>query len=172
MRWNPQLQQEYKEEVDRAGRGAGWGMMATSAMTLLMVVGIIPHAPAAFHPFPVIVVHHAFPMLGPLALTIVTVLLHFAYGAGAGIVFSYLARPMSVGRGLLYGLALWIFMEVTFVPWAYGTVEFGLGRGNPWSALFNLLLHLTYGGTLGWCGARDERWHHAMFDGADRLRVA
>ena len=172
MQQNLQLQREYREEVDRAGRGAGWGLMATSVMTLLMAVGIIPGAPAALRPFPVVLVHHALPMLGPLALTVVTVLLHFAYGGLAGVIFAYLARPMSVGRGLAYGLGLWLVMEVTFVPWGFGTVEFGLGRGDPWSALFNLVLHLAYGGSLGWFGARDERWHHVMFDGADRLRVA
>ena len=163
---------QYHEEVDRAGRGAGWGLMATAVMTLMMVVGIVPGAPETLRPFPVVLTHHAFPHLGPLGLTLVTVLLHFGYGAIAGAVFSYLARPMSVGRGLLFGFGLWILMEVTFVPWGYGSIEFGLGRGAPWAAVYNLLLHLGYGATLGWLGARDERWHHAAFDEADRLRVA
>ena len=163
---------EYRGEFGRAGRAAILGMMATSAMTLLMVAGIVPRAPAAFRVFPVDVVHHAFPALGQLSLTLMTLLLHFAYGAAAAAIFSFLARPMSVGRGLAFGLGLWIFMQAFFVPWTYHWLEFGLGHGYPWTALDALVLHLVYGATLGWLGARDELAHHSRFDEADRLVVA
>ena len=163
---------EYRGELGRAGRAAILGMMATSAMTLFMVAGIVPGAPAAFRVFPVDVVHRAFPTLGQLGLTLMTLVLHFAYGAAAAAVFSFLARPMSVGRGLAYGLALWIAMEVSVVPWTYHWLEFGLGHAYPWTALDTLVLHLIYGGTLGWLGARDDLAHHARFDEADRLVVA
>lgn len=163
---------QYHEELDRAGRTAIFGIMATAAMTLLMVAGIVPGAPAAFRVFPVDVAHRAFPHLGQLGLTFVTLALHFGYGAGAAFVFSFLARPMSVGRGLAYGFGLWIAMQVAVVPWTYRWLEFGLGHGYPWTALDTLVLHLIYGGTLGWLGARDERAHHSRFDEADRLVVA
>jgi hypothetical protein len=163
---------QYRGEIDRAARAAVLGIMATSAMTLLMVAGIVPGAPAAFRVFPVDVVHRAFPGLGQLGLTFMTLLMHFGYGAAAAAGFSYVARPMSVGRGLAYGLALWIVMQVAVVPWTYHWLEFGLGRGYPWTALDTLVLHLVYGGTLGWLGARDEVAHHSRFDEADRLVVA
>jgi hypothetical protein len=163
---------QYHSELDRAGRAAALGIMATAAMTLLMVAGIVPGAPAAFRVFPVDVVHRAFPHLGQLGLTLMTLLMHFGYGAAAAAGFSYLARPMSIGRGLAYALGLWIAMQVSVVPWTYRWLEFGLGHGYPWTALDTLVLHLVYGGTLGWLGARDELAHHVRFDEADRLVVA
>jgi hypothetical protein len=163
---------QYRGELGRAGRAAILGMMATAAMTLLMVAGIVPGAPAAFWVFPVDVVHHAFPALGQLGLTLATLVLHFCYGAAAGALFSFLARPMSVGRGLAFGLGLWIFMQAFVVPWTYHWLEFGLGRGYPWTGLDALVLHLFYGATLGWLGRRDEVAHHSRFDEADRMVVA
>jgi hypothetical protein len=163
----------YREERHRIGRAAVYGLAATAAMTLLMVVGLFRHGPVAFRPFPVEIMSRVFPHWNPLPLAIVTTLAHFGYGAAAAAAFSYLARPMSVGRGLAYGLGLWIIMMVMFLPAFYShRIEFGLGGGEPWTALFTLVLHLVYGGVLGYLGARDEQVHHAAFDGLDRLRVA
>jgi hypothetical protein len=141
-------------------------------MTILMAASALPGAPDAMRPFPVELARHVFPSFHTLPLTLVTVLIHFGYGAAAGALFAFLARPMSIGRGVLFGLGLWILMEATFVPWVYGTPEFGLGRSHPALAFFALVLHLVYGGTLGWLGGRDDAVHHARFDEADRLRVA
>jgi hypothetical protein len=163
---------QYRAELSRAKRAALFGLMGTSIMTLLMTVCLLPGAPVAMRAFPVEIAHHAFPGLGPLALTVVTVVLHFGYGAGAGAIFAFLARPMSVGRGLAFALVLWVAMQAAFVPLTYGWIEFGLGRGSPWTSMFSLLLHLSYGATLGFLGERDDRWHHAEFDEIDRLRVA
>jgi hypothetical protein len=163
---------QYRGELGRAGRVAVLGVMATAAMTLLMTVGLLPGAPAAFRAFPVDVVHRALPTLGTPSLTLATVLLHFGYGAAAAALFSFLARPMSVGRGLAFGLGLWIVMQVSVVPWTYHWLEFGLGHGYPWTGLFALVAHLCYGATLGWLGGRDDLAHHVRFDEADRLVVA
>jgi hypothetical protein len=163
---------QYRREFGRAERAALLGVMATAVMTIVMAVSVIPRAPLAFRPFPVELVHHGFPALHLWSLALLTLVLHFGYGAAMGALFSFLARPMSVGRGLAFGFALWIFMEVSFVPWGYGWIEFGLGHGYPWSAFFLLVLHMVYGGTLGWLGGRDELAHHSAFDEADRLRVA
>jgi hypothetical protein len=163
---------QVRGELGRAGRAAILGVMATTAMTLLMVVGLFPRAPAAFRAFPVDVVHHAFPSFGTLTLTLATLVLHLGYGAAAAALFAFLARPMSVGRGLAFGLALWIVMQMSVVPWTYHWLEFGLGHGYPWTGVFALALHLCYGATLGWLGGRDDLAHHARFDEADRLVVA
>jgi hypothetical protein len=160
------------DERFREGRAAVYGLAATAVMTLLMAVGLFRHGPVAFRPFPVVILSGLFPHLTPLPLAIVTTLAHFAYGAVAAVGFSFVARPMSVGRGLAYSLGLWIVMQVMFVPAFYHQVEFGLGRGEPWTALYTLLLHGVYGGVLGWLGARDERAHHVAFDALDRVRVA
>ena len=163
---------QVRSELRRAGRAAVFGWLGTSIMTLLMAFSLMPGAPAALRPFPVEFVRHAFPRLGPGALTLLTVPLHFGYGAGAGALFSFLARPMSLARGFAFGFALWIIMQILFVPLGYGWLEFGLGRGYPWTSLVSLLLHLCYGGTLGWLGGHDDLQHHSQFDEADRLRVA
>ena len=163
---------QVRSELVRAGHAAVFGWLGTSVMTLLMAVSLIPGAPASIRPFPVEFVRHAFPGLSPLALTLVTVPLHFGYGAGAGALFAFLARPMSLGRGFAFGLALWIVMQIAFVPLGYGWLEFGLGGGHSGQALVTLVLHLCYGGTLGWLGGRDDQMHHTQFDEADRLRVA
>jgi hypothetical protein len=162
---------QYREELRRAGRAAVLGLAATAVMTVLMAVGLFRHGPVAFRPFPVEFTSRVLPGWGAVPLAIVTTLAHFAYGAAAGALFSFLARPMSVGRGVAFGVALWMVMQICFVPAFLGWMEFGLGRGEPWSALFALLLHVVYGGALGWLGARDEREHHAAFDALDRLRV-
>ena len=163
---------QYREELRRAGRAAVIGVAATAAMTLLMAVGLFWHGPVAFRPFPIEFTWRLLPTWSSLSLAVLTTLLHFAYGAAAGAAFSFLARPMSVGRGMAFGLALWIVMQVFFVPAFYGWIEFGLARGEPYSALFALLLHMVYGGVLGALGGRDERYHHAAFDALDRLVTA
>ena len=93
-----------------------------------------------------------FPTWAPLPLAVATTLAHFAYGAGAAALFSFLARPMTPGRGLAFGVALWMVMQVWYVPALLGWMEFGLGRGEPWSALFTLLLHAVYGDRAGGAG--------------------
>ena len=163
---------QVRGELDRAGRAAVLGVVATAAMTVLMVVGLFPGAPAAFRVFPVDVVHRAFPSLGPLALTLETLGLHLGYGAAAAALFAFLARPMSVGRGVAFGFGLWIFMQTAVVSLTYHWIEFGLGHGYPWTGLFTLVLHLCYGAALGWLGGRDDLAHRARFDEADRLVVA
>lgn len=162
---------QYHDERFREARVAVYGLAATAAMTLLMVVGLFRHGPVAFRPFPVIVMAGIFPHMTPLPLAIVTTLAHFAYGVLAALAFSFLARPMSVGRGLAFALGLWIIMQTCFVPIFYNHLEFGLGRGEPWTALYTLVLHVVYGGVLGWLGARDEVAHHVAFDALDRVRV-
>ncbi len=162
---------QYNGELRRAGRAALIGLAATAAMTLLMALGLIRHGPVALRPFPVEFALRLFPSWAPLPLSVATTLAHFAYGAAAAAVFSFLARPMSPGRGLAFGVALWVVMQICYVPAFLGWMEFGLGRGEPWSALFTLLLHAVYGSVVGVLGARDERAHHARFDALDRLEV-
>ncbi len=161
---------QYRGELRRAGRAALIGVAATAAMTLLMALGLFWHGPVAFRPFPVEFSWRLLPAWNPLPLAVLTTLAHFAYGAAAAMLFSFLARPMSVGRGMAFGLALWIVMQVFFVPALYGWIEFGLARGEPYSALFALVLHMVYGAVLGALGGRDDRQHHAAFDALDRLQ--
>jgi hypothetical protein len=163
------------EELRRASRAAVLGLMATSAMTLLMWIAALPGMPHALEPFPALLMRHIVPRAAPLQLALLTTMTHFAYGVAAAALFSFLARPMSVGRGLAYGFALWTTMQLFLVPGLLGGLGFGFGLGlgvGHWLFMvYTLVLHLAYGVTLGLLGARDERVHHATFDELARLRA-
>jgi hypothetical protein len=160
------------EELRRASRAALLGLLATAVMTIIMLIGsALPGASFESRLFPLLLMSHIFSHAAPFWLALITLIVHFGYGTVAAAIFSYLARPMSIGRALAYGFTLWIIMQVTFVPGLLGGVEFGLGVGHPMPALYTLVLHLAYGVTLGWLGARDETAHRASFDEFSRLRV-
>jgi hypothetical protein len=152
-------------ERDRFVRGLLWGLIATCAMSVFMSVAAAVHRSAAAYQVPILVGHR---LLGlPVAAALVA---HLAYGALAGGIFALLAGPMTLGKGIGYGLFLWFTMQITFVP-ALGWAEFGL-RIGPRQAAQALLFHLVYGAALGWLGARDDVAHHARFDDDGHLVVS
>jgi uncharacterized protein DUF6789 len=164
------MRMQTREEVGRLGRGASAGVIATLVMTVVLVAGGALGQERTFYPFPVLLIRHLLGS-GPstATVTVLALLSHFAYGALAGLAFAFLATPMTVGRGFAYGLILWFAMEITFVPWL-GWADLGLWR-NVWFAPYTLVLHLVYGGTLGWFGHRYEVAHHTHFDELGRVRV-
>jgi hypothetical protein len=161
------------DELRRASRASLLGVMATAVMTVFMWIGAVPTMPAALEPFPLLLTRHVWPSMPPLSIALLTSIGHFGYGAAAAVLFSFLARPMSAGRGFAFGVALWAVMQGMFVPGLLGGMEFsfGLGRGHWLFGGYMLALHLVYGGTLGLLGARDESVHHAHFDELARLRA-
>ncbi len=161
------------DELRRASRASLVGVMATAVMTEFMWIGAIRTMPAALEPFPLLLTRHLWPGMAPLPIALLTSIVHFGYGAAAAVLFSFLARPMSVGRGLTFGVALWAVMQGMFVPGLLGGMEFsfGLGHGHWLFSGYTLVLHLVYGVTLGLLGARDENVHHAHFDELARLRA-
>lgn len=164
---------QFAEELRRASRATLLGVMAAAVMTVFMWIGALPKMPAALEPFPLLLTRHIWPSMAPLPIALLTSIVHFGYGAGAAVLFSFLARPMSVGRGFAFGAALWALMQGMFVPGLLGGMEFsfGLGHGHWLFSGYTLALHLSYGVTLGLLGARDESVHHAHFDELARLRV-
>jgi hypothetical protein len=147
--------------------------MAAAAMTVVMWIGALPRMPAALEPFPLLLTRHVWPAMAPLPVALLTSIAHFGYGAAVAVMFSFLARPMSVGRGLAFGVGLWTLMQIMLVPGLLGGMEFGfgLGLGHWLFGGYTLALHLVYGVTLGLLGARDEKVHHARFDELARLRI-
>lgn len=162
------------DELRRASRAALLGVMATAMMTVFMWIGALPAMPGALEPFPLLLARHVWPSMAPMPIALLTSVVHFGYGAAVAVVFSFMARPMSLGRGFAFGAALWALMQSTLVPGLLGGMEFGfgLGHGHWLFTGYTLALHLSYGVTLGLLGARDERVHHARFDELARLRVA
>jgi hypothetical protein len=161
------------DELRRASRAAVLGVMATAGMTIFMWIGALPRMPAAVEPFPLLLMRHVWPNMAPLPIALLTSVAHFGYGAAAAVLFSFLARPMSAGRGFAFGAVLWAVMQGMFVPGLLGGMEFsfGLGHGHWLFGGYTLGLHMVYGLTLGLLGARDENVHHAHFDELARLRV-
>lgn len=84
-----------------------------------------------------------------------------------GVVFSFLARPMTLAKGVGMGLMLWILFQIEFIPWL-GWGDFGFEHGGA-KLFYTLVMHVIYGSTLGWLGARDDRSHAAHFDDLGQL---
>jgi hypothetical protein len=144
-----------------------WGLLATLAMSVFMAIGIALVPGVTRSPLPFLIIGHLFPHEGMGWTAAASIVGHLGYGTLVAIPFVYLARPMTLGKGIGYAMLLWFTMQVIFIPWL-GWGDFGLIR-SPWLALYTMIMHLPYGVTLGWLGARDERLHHATFDDLGRL---
>lgn len=79
--------------------------------------------------------------------------LHLGYGGVFGAVLAWIARPVTLWKGLALGVGLWALMQVTFLP-LLGWGLFGTAI-TPKIAVATLILHLVYGGVLGWPLDRD-----------------
>ncbi len=72
---------------------------------------------------------------------------HLSYGGVAGAVLAALTRPVTVWKGLGWGVLLWLVMQVVVLP-LLGWGFFGVAI-TPRIAVATLVLHLVYGLTLG-----------------------
>lgn len=129
--------------------GFGYGVLATIAMSILMLIALVSRVSPMPQPVPKAVVAQLFgsgipkPMLMALAVG-----LHLGYGGLFGAVLARVARPVTVLKGLALGVGLWALMQVTFLP-ILGWGLFGTAI-TPKIAIVTLVLHLVYGGVLGW----------------------
>lgn len=129
--------------------GVGWGMLATVAMSIPMIAGAVTGVLPMPRPIPVAIVGE---LLGgglprPLAMALGTGS-HLAYGGVAGGVLAVLTRPVTIMKGLGWGVLLWGIMGFTWLPFL-GWGVFGTGI-SPRVAIATLVLHGIYGATLGW----------------------
>jgi len=121
-------------------------------MIAAMLTGISPMP----KPIPVALIGRTFgPGLGkPLTMTIGATT-HLAYGGAFGALLAAWGRPVTVRKGLLLGAALWLFMQVAWLPYL-GWGFFG-SAVTPKIAAATLVLHLVYGGAAGWFLSRRQR---------------
>lgn len=118
-------------------------------MSILMLIALVSGMSPMPQPVPKAVVAQLFgsgipnPMLLALAVA-----LHLGYGGLFGAVLTRVARPVTIQKGLALGIGLWALMQVTFLPFL-GWGLFGTAI-TPKIAVATLVLHLVYGGTLGW----------------------
>lgn len=127
--------------------GFGWGVVATVAMSILMVLGLVTGMAPMPKPIPAAIVEKLTGGLPRPALMGVAVVLHLGYGGVWGGVLAGVARPVTVWKGVGLGLLLWLLMQLAVLPWL-GWGLFGAAR-TPAIALATLVLHLVYGVTLG-----------------------
>ncbi len=128
--------------------GAGWGVVATLAMSVLMILGLVSGASPMPKPIPAAIVGKLTGGgLPKPALMAAAALLHLAYGGFWGGVLAATTRRVTVGRGIALGVFLWLLMQVVVLPFlgwgAFGTAV------TPMIAVATLVLHLVYGGTFG-----------------------
>lgn len=126
-----------------------WGLSATIAMSVLMLIGMGTGMAPMPEPIPRAIVTGLFgsglPQLAVMALAVV---LHLGYGGIWGAGLAGIARPVTLTKALGLGAGLWLIMQVIVLP-LLGWGLFGTGI-TPAIAVATLVLHLVYGGVLGW----------------------
>lgn len=138
----------------RLREGFGYGVVATIAMSILMLAALVSGMSPMPQPVPKAVVAQLFgsgvpkPVLMALAVG-----LHLGYGGVFGAVLARVAHPVTIWKGFAFGVVLWTLMQVTFLPFL-GWGLFGTAI-TPKITVATLVLHLVYGGVLGWALARD-----------------
>lgn len=156
-------------QLDQAlKQGALYGTLATLVMTLIMLTGMGTGIAPMPEPIPKALAGLLLGLfLGEVAtpVTMVTgMVAHFAYGAAAGIIYAWLfGDNCNWQTGLLWGVVLWIVMQLAVLP-VIGWGPFGIAITGfpPKIAVGTLLLHLAYGGLLGWGVERNT--HDAASD--------
>ncbi|WP_296659593.1 DUF6789 family protein [Paraburkholderia sp.] len=143
-------------EKPAIGRGALAGVVATAALSVLMVMkaamGLMPE----LNPVGTIA-----NMLGvPVSVGWVV---HFAIGTIWGIAFALVSHMLPGAfwlRGMLFSIAPWLAMMIVMMPMA-GDGFFGLNLGMA-GPVMTLVLHLFFGAVLGAVyGARAGRMRPA-----------
>jgi hypothetical protein len=127
--------------------GAGWGVLATVAMSVVMLAATATGVSPMPKPIPAALVSHtlgALPRPGMVALAVAA---HLVYGAATGAALAGLVRRATVWTGAAYGVVLWALMGLVWLPYL-GWGLFGTAV-TPKVAEATLVLHLIYGITLG-----------------------
>lgn len=126
-----------------------WGAGATVVMSIPMLIGTATGVAPMPEPIPKALVTLIFgtSLAAPLTMGL-AVGSHLAYGGVWGALLAVWTSEVTLGKGLALGAGLWLLMQVAVLP-ALGWGAFGLSV-TPAIAVATLVLHLIYGGTLGW----------------------
>lgn len=146
----------------RLALGFGWGVVATVAMSIPMVLGFVTGISPMPVPVPLAVVSTVLGVGDAMArdgmpdpfLLLLAASSHLAYGGFWGAILFIGTQPVTVWKGLGLGVFLWLIMQVAVLP-LVGWGPFGAAI-SPLIGPATLLLHLIYGTTLGWLGERSE----------------
>lgn len=133
---------------NQATAGFVWGVVATVAMTILMITGLVTGLAPMPRPIPEALVSLVIGSAPKPIRMIVAITAHLLYGGLFGALFAGTVRSVSVWKGLGFGVLLWLIMGVVFLP-LLGWGLFGTAV-TPKIAVATFVLHLIYGGVLGW----------------------
>lgn len=146
----------------RFRKGFGWGVAATIAMSVAMIAGMLTGLSPMPTPIPVAIVGKI--LGGGLpqpALMALGAAAHLLYGGTFGGVLAMVTYPVTVWKGVLLGVILWLLMQVFWLPFL-GWGMFGVAV-TPMIAGATLVLHGIYGATMGWLTDRHAyRASHAV----------
>lgn len=120
-------------------------------MLLAVVSGVSPMP----QPVPKALVARAVPTAPKPVLMGLAVGLHLGYGGSFGALLARAKQPVTVKDGAGLGVTLWVLMGIVFLPFL-GWGPFGTAV-TPKIAGATLILHLIYGGVLGWTLTSDGR---------------
>lgn len=130
-------------------KGILYGLLGTLFMSIIMLIGMGTGMSPIPEPIPAAI---AKGILGNVTKPLImgfAIITHFGYGAFWGaVLFIWLKSRGTVWYGLGWGIMLWLIMELIVLP-LLGWGVFGSAI-TPKIAVATLILHLIYGGTLGW----------------------
>ncbi len=130
-------------------RGFGWGVLATIAMSIPMMIGMASGVAPMPEPIPKVLVTLVFGESLPAPLLMAFAAgSHLGYGGVFGTILTRMTAQVTLRAGLVLGIVLWFIMQVAVLP-LLGWGLFGTAI-TPKIAVATLVLHLIYGGVLGW----------------------
>lgn len=142
-------QQASSTDPGRLARGFGWGVVATIAMSVIMILGTATGVSPMPAPIPAAIVSGVLGAGLPMPLLVLLAAAsHLIYGGFWGAVIAALTRPVTLFKGIGLGVFLWLVMQVAVFPFL-GWGPFGAAITAPQIAVATLVLHLIYGATLG-----------------------
>lgn len=125
-----------------------YGLFATLLMTLVMAVGMGTGIAPMPEPIPLAIARLLLDSSSLPLLIAVGMGAHFLYGGVCAVIYGGLFEEYrNVVTGLIWGVVLWLIMHVLVLP----VLGWGLFATavNPAIAVATLVLHLIYGGFLG-----------------------
>lgn len=129
--------------------GIIYGVLGTLFMSVVMLIVMITGISPIPEPIPAAI---AKGLLGSAPKPVIlgfAIISHFGYGAFWGsVLFNWVKASGNIWHGLGWGVMLWLIMELIVLP-LLGWGVFGIAI-TPKIAVATLILHLIYGGTLGW----------------------
>lgn len=138
--------------ADRFSDGLLWGVLATIAMSVLMLAATAIGLSPMPEPVPKAIAAALIGGAPMAAIMILAIVGHLAYGGLWAGLLAVWRDPIGWAEGIGLGVGLWGVMGVAVLP-VLGWGLFGTGI-TPRIAVATLVLHLVYGLTLGWVADR------------------